>query len=441
MEGLSATRREDGKRALGSWEALRAIGLGKGGSSDLGSPLSFVLAQAGLEFVNIHSDPPAGGRQWVTLGGVQAVGNALTPALGSAMSPDGATLRVLLVRSAPSPATVIEWMRAEAPDNTVLALWLPGALKVADRRDLANASRGRVHPPVVVLDAAALAYLIGQNEPRRSTFAAITLPFTAASPYRDTPGDAAPEMFYGRTDELAAVLDLRGPSMVSGGRQLGKSALLRTAERQFRDSGSARESVLTSLFTVGSDGDATKLWLSLWPLLAERNIVSGDAPPTGAGTAIHTGILSWLAGDSNRSLLILLDEADAFLDADAAGNRFTNVEWCRRIMEDSGRRAKVVFAGLHRTARFDSLPNQPLSHFGPAIVVGPLRPQHAYDLLTRPLQAVGFRFEDDSTPARVLALANNSICCRRRDLYRRKLRTLPRSRYEPSLAAQALQSA
>jgi hypothetical protein len=193
----------------------------------------------------------------------------------------------------------------------------------------------------------------------------------------------------------------------SGGRQLGKSALLRTAERQFRDSGPARESVLTSLFTVGSDGDATKLWLSLWPLLAERNIVSGDAPATGAGTAVHAGILSWLAGDSNRSLLILLDEADAFLDADAAGNQFTNVEWCRRIMEDSGRRAKVVFAGLHRTARFDSLPNQPLSHFGPAIVVGPLRPQHAYDLLTRPLQAVGFRFEDDSTPARVLALANN----------------------------------
>jgi hypothetical protein len=124
--------------------------------------------------------------------------------------------------------------------------------------------------------------------------------------------------------------------------------------------------------------------------------------------AVYDGILTWLNADPERALLILLDEADAFLDSDSAGNAFTNVDWCRRIREDSGRRAKFVFAGLHRTARFESLLNQPLSHFGRPVSVGPLRPQHAYELLTRPLAALGFHFADETAiPARILALTNN----------------------------------
>ena len=261
---------------------------------------------------------------------------SLAPGSGSAMSPDGATLRVLIVRRAASPATVVEWMSGEAAHHTVLVLWQAGPLSTEDRRAIANAARGRSRPPLLLLDVAALAYLICQLEPRRATFAEIALPFTAMSPYRDTPGDVAPEMFYGRTEEMAAVLDLAGSSIVYGGRQLGKSALLRAAERQFRAEGRSRTSVLTSIFTVGADGHAERSWLTLWPKLAAHGVVGRVPPAEGdLAEAVYDGILTWLNADPERALLILLDEADAFLDADAAGNAFTYVYWCRRIREDS----------------------------------------------------------------------------------------------------------
>ena len=106
-------------------------------------------------------------------------------------------------------------------------------------------------------------------------------------------------------------------------------------------------------------------------------------------------------------MLLLLDESDFFLDADAKEGKFTHVAAFRELMEQTERAVKVVFAGLHQTARFERLANHPLAHFGNPVCVGPLTPQHAYDLLTDPLHALGYRFEDNNVAARVLALANN----------------------------------
>ncbi|MGY1635417.1 hypothetical protein ACI78V_02035 [Geodermatophilus sp. SYSU D00742] len=408
---LPDVRRDAARKAIGAWQSALTGGRGTQRSVELAGALRLVLSQAGLEFGDVRQHPsPAGqaGRQWLTLHRVSGYGDALTPALGSGMSPDGTTLRVLLVKSAPSPTTVLEWMSGEAGDQTVLVLWTGAALSADQRRAIANAARGRTKPPLLWLDAGALAYLACQPEPRRKTFEAIALPFTAASPYRDTPGDTPKEMFYGRTEELAAVQDLAGPSFVSGGRQLGKSALLREAARRFVESGTARHAVMASLFTVGGDGHPERLWQTLWPDLHRAGIV-GEVPVSAdVAEEVHAAVLRWLEGNPSRALLVLLDEADAFLEADAVDALFPNVDRCRRMMLESERRVKFVFAGLHRTARFESLPNQPLAHLGRPIVVGPLRPQHAHELLTEPLGALGFGFADPHTlPARILALANN----------------------------------
>jgi hypothetical protein len=414
FSSLSELRIDAGRRALRSWDGLQP---GRNPKVDLAGLLRPLLTQAGLEFTDASLDPSPGrapgGRQWITLTGVTGTGDALVPLVGSAISPHGNSLRVLIVRQAQSPSTVLEWMSGEPSDRTVLALWMGKPLTAADRRRLADAARGRPTPPVLWLDTAALGYLTCQTEPRRSTFAATTLPLTAVSPFRDKAGAAPVEMFYGRTDEMSEVLDLQGPSIVYGGRQLGKSALLRSAAERFENRGPDRVAVLESIFTVGAedtDRDPSRLWDMLWPRLAARGIVPETVPTDGdLAEAVHDHIVAWTShADSDRALLVLLDEADVFLDADAANNRFTQVDWCRRITADSQWRAKFVFAGLHRTARFESLPNQPLSHLGKPISIGPLKPQHAFDLLTEPLHAMGFRFADAiAGPARVLALANN----------------------------------
>lgn len=195
------------------------------------------------------------------------------------------------------------------------------------------------------------------------------------------------------------------PSCTAAGSS-GKSALLRTAQRQFDDS-TARRAVLISIFTIGGEGHPEHLWSTLWPRLADVGIVAEGRPEGDQAEAVHQAVLSWIREKPNRALLIMLDEADAFLEADSQGNRFHNIDRCRRLMLESDRRVKFVFAGLHRTARYDTLPNQPLAHLGQPVLVGPLRPQAAYDLLTKPLGALGFRFADSTSPARVLALANN----------------------------------
>ena len=401
---LGADRAKRAEAAIHSWIDLR----NRTSKVDVTTLLRAVLGEAGLEFKKAVKRTQEQGRTGYVLSGVTGTGDALTPEFGSRMSPSGSTLRVLMVHKAQTPATLIEWLRGDPSDQTVLVLWLTGkALSAKDRRAMGEAAKSRPKPTVLVLDEAALAFLACQPEPRRSTFEAISRPFTGASPYADTPGDTAPEMFYGRLEELEAVIDLQGPSIFYGGRQLGKSALLRMAQRRFDDAPDNR-AVLASIFTVGADANPEKLWRDLWPKLAEVGVVQEVRPTGDLAELTHDAIVAWIKADEHRSLLVMLDEADAFLEADAEDNRFTHVDWWRKIRDDSDRRVKVVFAGLHRTARFDSLSNQPLGHLLNAVLVGPLGPQPAHNLLVRPLAALGYRFEDPiATPARVLAQANN----------------------------------
>jgi hypothetical protein len=198
-----------------------------------------------------------------------------------------------------------------------------------------------------------------------------------------------------------------GSSFVSGGRQLGKSALLRHAARTFNEASSNHVAIVMSIYRVGKRNDPEQVWSVLWPELANYGIVEGPIAESNVADTVHAKVRAWIAANPSRQLLLLLDEADDFLDADAHGNRFDNVEWFRRLMLETERRVKVVLAGLHRTARFESLPNQPLPHLGKPIVVGPLRPQHPRDLLTQPLVAIGYTFDNEITVARVLAGANN----------------------------------
>ena len=68
---------------------------------------------------------------------------------------------------------------------------------------------------------------------RFDTFAHLALPFTSDNPYTPFNAGRVPrEMFYGRKAELAQILDPDGPTFVFGGRQLGKSALLRHTQRE-----------------------------------------------------------------------------------------------------------------------------------------------------------------------------------------------------------------
>ena len=346
---------------------------------------------------------------WMHLTGVRGTeGDALIPAFGSMISPTGNTLRVLALWNSPTPGRLVELLRDEPADQSVLVLYF-GTLGVDARRELARLVRsGPKGPTTIVVDTAAFGYLVAQPTPRRDTTMAITLPFASSAPFTpDVAGLVPVEMFYGRTEELDQVLDMMGSCIVYGGRQLGKSALLRAAARKFNE-GQHREAIYQSIYRVGQGTiPADKVWTTIWPRLAEKGIAPQDMPSGDIAAAATRHIADWVHVVPGRQLLLLLDESDFFLDADAKEGKFTHVAAFRELMEQTERAVKVVFAGLHQTARFERLANHPLAHFGDPVCVGPLTPQHAYDLLTDPLHALGYRFEDDNVAARVLALANN----------------------------------
>jgi hypothetical protein len=372
-----------------------------------------VLEQLGFLVDTADTPSPRRGQtngrsSWMHLTGVRATaGRALIPAFGSAISPSGDTVRVLAVWRSPTPQELVELLRNEPTDHSVIVLYF-GVLDDTARRELANEfRRGRKLPVSAVVDEAAYAYLVAQPEPGRDITMAITLPFTSATPFTpDVAGLVPQEMFYGRAEERDKVVDMMGSCIVYGGRQLGKSALLRAAAREF-DDGRTRHAIYQSIYKVGQANPVDAVWTTLWPPLADKGIVSRDIPSGDVATALTRQVTTWIAGRSGRQLLLLLDESDSFLDADATDGRFTQVTHVKELMERTGRAVKVVFAGLHQTARFERLANHPLAHFGDPVCVGPLAPQPAYDLLSRPLQALGFEFENHDHASRVLALANN----------------------------------
>src|SRR5690606_12557794 len=87
------------------------------------------------------------------------------------------------------------------------------------------------------------------------------MPFTYLEPYTTTASLIPTEMFYGRKDELKAIMDGKS-SLVYGGRQLGKTALLREAERSFHDPAAGRYAVWIDLKAegIGYNKPADEIW-------------------------------------------------------------------------------------------------------------------------------------------------------------------------------------
>lgn len=396
---LAGLRRSGVSReGLRSWHR---IARGPKAAGNLLTAIEPVLRLIGLEAA---ARPGAAerARTWFELTGVHWRGPALLPQFGTGMSPSGDTLRLLLVWRRPRPQEIVEWFKGEPADQTVL-VWYFGTLSAADRQRLVRAARRRPHP-VAVLDDAAVGYLACLPECDWTDTVEVLAPFTSLNPFIPT-GNVPEEMFYGRQEQLRQVIDRKGGSFVYGGRQLGKSALLHAARRQV-DRDPNRAVIFKSISAVGRTDPADAVWARLRRPLADVGVLS-PADTGGDAEEIREAIRAWLAADPRRQLLILLDEADEFLNRDADSARFVNVNALRDLMSETDRRVKVVFAGLHQTARFKSLPNQPLAHFGEPISIGPLQPQDAFDLLTKPLATLGFRLPE-TLAARVIAEANNA---------------------------------
>ncbi|MEO8154459.1 MAG: hypothetical protein ABI605_15420, partial [Rhizobacter sp.] len=324
--------------------------------------------------------------------------------------------RVVVLGERASPEDLLQRIGDSAQQTATIVLSLTRS-PPRFWQDLAKLSKERQRS-FLLLDEAILLSLLAQRGSRLASWFALALPFTYSEPYDASAGFVPPEMFYGRTSELDAVKAQGGCYFIYGGRQLGKTALLRRAEKTFHEPAEDRYAVWVDLLAqgIGERRPAVDVWLSLSDKLRELKIPGLDLPPvnTAKPTSIDaflSSIRAFIQAKPGRRILLLLDEADHFFEQDARhGSSYAETRRLKQLMDETERRFKVVFAGLHNVLRTASTSNQPLGHLNEAVRIGPLMNEReiraAEELITRPIEAAGFEFEDRSLVMRILAQTN-----------------------------------
>ncbi len=339
------------------------------------SPETRAASTRGRWFIDVHGDKS---------------GTAFVPDYGSRSQ---GRRRFMLCWDTELPVSQM-WDLAAAnalADQPVYVLWM-GMLSTQARILLAQEARRRASGDVVVIDDAVLVRCAEVGRQAWDVTMRAVLPYASPNPYDpDLLVNTPEEMFYGRRAERQKVAQLAGTSFISGGRRLGKSALLRSVQQSLEGTDVVALLVVIQHVAAVPPHDPEELW----PVLSSRLIEAGVLPigTGGTGDAVAGGIRAWRAANPERRLLLLLDECDFFLRADS-GSRFRNVVLLRDLMSDAGGRFKVVFSGLQHVARYRKLPNQPLSHLPQPLVIGPLDPASAANLVQRPLHAIGWNIAE-----------------------------------------------
>jgi hypothetical protein len=275
---------------------------------------------------------------------------------------------------------------------------------------------------VLLIDTVLAAYILTTDSPRVRALFECGLPFTNVTPYTTTGGTLPEEMFFGRRTEIEAI-ESAGPAgtcFVYGGRQIGKTVLLRKVERDFPRRGTNHVALYLDLnfHAVGQTVPMDEIWRIVADELTKKeSSIFGKTPRTQFSVeefAKH--VTHWLNEDEGRRILLLLDEADRFLQADGdtgtepRGMPFRICVKLKGLMDETHRRFKVVFAGLHNVQRSTRVANNPLAQLGIPVCVGPLyqngESREASRLVSIPLSASGVFFDSADTINTILARTN-----------------------------------
>ncbi len=269
--------------------------------------------------------------------------------------------------------------------------------------------------PILILDESLLLYALTERETRPMVLFECGQPFSWAAPYKDYGQNPVPtEVFVGRARFLGSIADPHGGFIVFGGRRLGKTALLLHAKAMYHNPDDGKICACVDIASVGRSGGAVKPW-ALWSMVSANDGLKPifKTPVTNA-EEFAAGVRKWLDSGKQRSVLLLLDEAENFIEADAAGvdrrTPFTEFNALKRLMTDTEKRFKVVLAGLHNISRVVRAQNSPLKHIAQEVIrIGPLMDDDLSDaerLLTRPLASLGIEFAQRIDVWRILTKSN-----------------------------------
>lgn len=402
FDKMAADRRADATEALDAWNELRrVVGAGRA-EVEVASRLARVLDRFGLE-ADLRSPNAKGrGRTYSADMRIELLrdsGSVLLPDFGSQT---GGDYRVCVGSKVPSDA---EARAIQADAGALRVVFIVTDTVSPERRRqlqlwcLENSTR------LLVIDESMIFFALAEPEPRGLTLFELAQPFSFADPYHDYGNAAVPrEMFFGRATERRKLLEPHGSCIVYGGRRLGKTALLRHIQAETDDAGAGMAVAYVNIIDLGGNAAENQIWEYV-----SRELKTVFAKPVDDSERFSDTLRQWLDGDSKRRVLVLLDESDRFIQADA-GRGFAQFVRLQKLMDDTNRRFKFVLAGLHNVTRLVHTENPPLKQIASDPQrIGPLMDEELGDaeaLVTRPLAGMGYEFENREDVWRILSYCN-----------------------------------
>ena len=416
LRNIPGAQRRSAKQMLEAWFTLKRAGRlddrARAGITTIFSGLGFIVrkvavvrSERNFGEVRVETDP------------LRARERCPIPAFGSFAN---GQYRLVFLWGRPTEEDIFQHADERSGRHATIVLYL-GRLSETRREAISHMARQRSRT-LLVLDELLLVFLCGERGSRMPVFFACAMPFTYVQPYVTTAGLVPPEMFYGREQEILEIANPHGSVFIYGGRQLGKTALLRAVERMSHRPTEGGYAVWIDLKGegIGYDRGAAEVWPIIWRVLRDLSAIPEDIrEPNPNIQGRVEDFLDYLCSRfedlSGHTLLLLLDEADKFLEVDArdpgtSARGYRESSRLKALMDRTGRAIKVVFAGLHNVLRTVEGSNHPLGHFGQPIQIGPLLLdggwRTAEALIRLPLLAAGYRFKHDSLVTRILAQTN-----------------------------------
>ncbi len=282
------------------------------------------------------------------------------------------------------------------------------ALNQTERRALARSiKRKSFRSTYIVVDRVSILYIANHfvSGGNNKILMAISLPFAYVQPYvTASSGTIPPEMFIGRGEELVEVESPTGANIVYGGRQLGKSALLKKAKEECDE----REKGRAAIFVDIKDLDYEKAALKVSREMILHGLLS-DGEETSDWRDLVYKIKKSILENSFSYLLLLLDEADEFIYSCMDIDYMPMTE-LKDIQQTCNGKFKFVIAGLHNVVKYYKMSalgkNSVIPHFN-SINIKPFEWGDARELLTLPLSYLGFSFEKSEELIKLILSTTN----------------------------------
>lgn len=273
------------------------------------------------------------------------------------------------------------------------------ALSLSDRRILARKTKTDLSGKIfAVLDRVAVLYLAkhyAETAVNRMLMH-IVMPFASYQPYINKSADVMPpEIFIGRRKELEKIESSTGVNLVYGGRQLGKTALLRMAKKDIDKNENGDRAIIVD----AREKDYRETAKAVSAALYDEGIVKKENI-TDDWNVLARDIKNRLRDTEGpiQYFLLMIDEADTFIESCDAVN-YQPFDALKDIQSIGEGRFKFVVAGLRNIVRFKQASvlknNIGLVHLE-SLTVKPFKAMEARELLEVPLSYLGFRFPKDN---------------------------------------------